>query len=78
MSKNTSVTLGNHFNQFVEEQLASGRYGSVSEIVRAGLRHLEEHETKHAALQAAITEGLEGGVAKDFSMKALLNRLDTE
>ena len=51
MSKNTSISLGDHFSRFVDQQLAQGRYGSASEVVRAGLRLLEEHEAKVKALQ---------------------------
>jgi antitoxin ParD1/3/4 len=65
MPKNTSVTLSDHFEQFVTSEVASGRYGNASEVVRAGLRLLE-HEEKHlAALRAAIDEGLHSGEAID-------------
>ncbi len=78
MGKTTSITLGDHFLGFVEEQVSAGRYGSASEVVRAGLRILEEHETKHAALQRAITEGFQSGVAESFDMKKLQSELDGE
>ncbi len=78
MPKSTSFALGDHFLGFCEKQVKSGRYGSASEVVRAGLRMLEEHEKKHEALQRAITEGLESGVAKDFSMDAIQHKLDSE
>ena len=71
MAKTTSISLGEHFANFVEEQVSSGRYGSASEVVRAGLRILEEHETRHAALQKAITAGLDSGIADNFDMDAL-------
>jgi antitoxin ParD1/3/4 len=78
MAKNTSIALGDHFSAFVEAQVSHGRYGSVSEVVRAGLRILEEHEAKHKALQAAITAGLTSGVDDAFSMDAIQAELDAE
>lgn len=78
MAKTTSISLGDHFTGFIEAQVASGRFGSASEVVRAGLRSLEERETKHKALQRAITEGLGSGVAEGFSMDALQQEMDNE
>ena len=78
MAKTTSISLGDHFTGFIEAQVASGRFGSASEVVRAGLRSLEERETKHKALQRAIIEGLEIGVAEGFSMDALQQEMDNE
>lgn len=77
MQKNTSVTLGPHFENFIAQQVSTGRYGSASEAVRAGLRLLEERETKLAALRQALTEGEESGRA-DYSLKGLLDELDSE
>lgn len=76
MAKTTSMSLGDHFTGFIEAQIESGRFGSASEVVRAGLRSLEEHETKHRALQKAITDGLNSGVAQDFSMDAIQREMD--
>jgi len=73
MSKNTSIALGEHFNEFVKQQLARGRYGSASEVMRAGLRLLEEHETRVEALRAALIEGEESGPAQPFSAKKFLS-----
>ncbi len=78
MAKTTSIALGEHFSDFVDQQLSRGRYGSASEVVRAGLRILEEHETKYQALQNAITQGFASGVAEDFSMEAIQQELDNE
>ncbi len=78
MAKTTSISLGDHFTGFIEAQVESGRFGSASEVVRAGLRTLEEHETKHQALQRAITEGFDSGVAEGFTMDTLQQELDNE
>jgi antitoxin ParD1/3/4 len=61
MSKNTSFSLGDHFSDFVDKQIHSGRYGSASDVIRAGLRLLEDHEIKLEALRAALIEGEESG-----------------
>ncbi|WP_044558411.1 type II toxin-antitoxin system ParD family antitoxin [Azospirillum sp. B4] len=63
MGKNTSVSLGEHFTQFVETQVAESRYSNASDVMRAGLRLLEEHEAKLAALRAALDEGDASGVS---------------
>lgn len=75
MPKNTSVTLGDHFDNFVAEQVQSGRYGSVSEVIRAGLRKLEDDEQKLATLRKLISEGKESGVAQ-YSYSALMQEFD--
>jgi antitoxin ParD1/3/4 len=77
MQKNTSVTLGPHFEQFIAEQIAQGRYGSASEAIRAGLRLLEEREAKLTALRQALREGEESGRA-DYSLQGLIAELDGE
>jgi len=56
MPKNTSVIIGDHFAEFIESQVSQGRYGSASDVVRAGLRLLEEREMKVEALRAALIE----------------------
>lgn len=65
-AKNTSISLGDHFVAFIDEQIADGRYGSASDVVRAGLRLLEEHETKLNVLRAALIEGEESGPSAPF------------
>jgi antitoxin ParD1/3/4 len=66
MSKNTSIALGDHFQEFVAAQVETGRYESVSEVVRAGLRLLEEHEAKVVALRAALIEAEQSGEPQAF------------
>ena len=66
MSKNTSVSLGNYFDSFVQSRISAGRYKNASEVIRAGLRLLEEEESKMVALRQAIQEGIESGIATDF------------
>ena len=78
MARTTSISLGDHFSTFVGQLIAKGRYGSASEAARAGLRMLEEHETKHEALQKAITEGLERGIAEKFGIRGMLRDMDNE
>lgn len=72
MSKNTSISLGDHFSGFVDRQLAQGRYGSASEVVRAGLHLLEEHEIKLEALRAALVEGEQSGPSAPFDFDRFL------
>jgi antitoxin ParD1/3/4 len=72
MSKNTSITLGAHFLGFVEGQVATGRFASASEVVRAGLRLLEEHEQRLAALRDALAEGEASGPAEPFDFDAFI------
>ena len=75
---NTSLTLGEHWEVFIKNQIALGKYASASELVRDGLRLIERRETKIAALQQAITEGLESGISENFKMEDLQKELDAE
>lgn len=66
MPKNTSMSLGDHFASFIDAQVQAGRYGSASDVVRAGLRLLEEHEARVKALQDALIEGEQSGEPQPF------------
>ncbi len=75
MSKNTSISLGDYFDEFVQNQISEGRYKNVSEVIRAGLRLLENEESKIAALKSAIQEGIDSGIAHNFDPKKHLETL---
>jgi len=75
MSKNTSISLGNYFEQFVQSRINEGRFKNVSEVIRAGLRLLEEEESKVIVLRTAIQEGIDSGIAQDFDPKKHLESL---
>ena len=75
MGRNTSVSLGNYFENFVDSRVSEGRFKNASEVIRAGLRLLEEEENKIIALKKAISEGIESGTAKDFDPKKHLESL---
>jgi antitoxin ParD1/3/4 len=77
MGRNTSISLGDHFEHFVEDKVTNGRFKNASEVIRAGLRLLEEEETRILALKKAISEGFESGIAKNFNPKTHLEKLKT-
>ncbi len=68
--------MGEHFNDFVNRQVAQGRYGSASEVVRAGLHLLEGHELRVETLRAALIEGEDSGLPREFDRNAFLTRLN--
>ena len=75
MGRNTSISLGNHFESFIEHTITDGRFNNASEVVRAGLRLLEEEENRVKALRKAIDDGLRSGRALDFDPKKHLESL---
>jgi len=75
MNQNTSVALGQHYARFIDAQVQGGRYSTASDVVEAGLRLLEEQQTKIAALQAALNAGLESGEPRPFDSDAFLRRM---
>lgn len=72
MNKNTSISIGDHFADFIDEQVTQGRYSSASEVVRAGLRLLEEREASLQALRAALIEGETSGASEPFDFEAFI------
>lgn len=75
--KTTTVALGPHFDEFVQASVRGGRYTNASEVIRAGLRRLEEDEHKIAALRSAIEEGEASGYISDFDFESHLNELNS-
>lgn len=75
MGRNTSVSLGDHFEHFVDERVSNGRYQNASEVIRAGLRLLEEEEDKISILKKSIDTGIKSGLARNFDPKLHLKKL---
>ncbi|MDR2231952.1 MAG: type II toxin-antitoxin system ParD family antitoxin [Tannerella sp.] len=75
MRRNTSVSLGGYFEGFVENSITKGRYKNASEVIRAGLRLLEEEENKIQALKTAILKGINSGIAENFDADTHLKYL---
>ncbi len=71
MARNTSISLGDHFETFIDQQIASGRYGSASEVIRASLRLLEEYEQKLVTLRQALVDGENRGDAGKLDMNKI-------
>lgn len=77
MSRNTSITLGNHFDQFVKNRIKEGRFKNTNEVIRASLRLLEEEETKFLHLKKN-QEGIDSGIANDFDPQKHLDSLKSK
>ena len=75
MNRNTSISLGSYFDSFIQNRISEGRFKNASEVVRAGLRLLEEEENKVIALREAIQAGIDSGIAHDFDPKSHLEKL---
>ncbi|HNW75127.1 MAG TPA: type II toxin-antitoxin system ParD family antitoxin [Bacteroidales bacterium] len=75
MGKNTSVSLDDHFEDFILIKIEKGRYHSASEVIRAGLGLLEHEENKLDALKVALEVGEISGIAKNFNANGHLNSL---
>lgn len=78
MARTVTVSLGPHYEEFIRQNIAGGRYNNASEVIRAALRRLEEDETRLAAIRAALIEGEESGIVEDFDPQEFLNRLNAK
>ncbi len=78
MARNTSVSQGDHFASFIDQQVNEGRYGSASDVVRTGLRLLEEHEAKLKALRQALEDGENSGDLQPVNTTAFLKDMRTK
>ena len=78
MARTVTVSLGPHYEEFIRQNIAGGRYNNASEVIRAALRRLEEDETRLAAMRAALIEGEESGIVEDFDSQEFLNRLNAK
>jgi antitoxin ParD1/3/4 len=75
MPKNTSILLGDHFNEFIKEQISSGRFNSASEVVRSALRMFEEEEIKKKELIKELTKGEQSGFSDGFDKNKFLQKM---
>lgn len=78
MGKNTSIALGDHFENFVSTTVGTGRYNSASEVIRAALRLLEEQEEKKSILTKALVQGEDSGLVENFDPQILLEELHSK
>ncbi len=75
MGKNTSISLGDHYEEFARRKVASGEFGSLSEVIRHAMRRYMEREAKREALDHALKEGLESGPSEDFAFDDFLREM---
>ena len=75
MGKNTSISIGDHFEEFIQNEVKTGKYGSVSEVIRSALRLLEREEIKERELIKALESGEQSGFVADFDSKKHLEEL---
>jgi antitoxin ParD1/3/4 len=78
MSRNTSILLGNHFEEFISSEVSSGRYNSASEVIRTALRLLQTEEEKKKVLNKALVQGEKSGYQKNFNPKTHLKKLHSK
>ena len=78
MARNTSILLGEHFEEFISSKIASGKYNSASEVIRTALRLLETEEMKIKDLNKALSQGEKSGMEKNFDPKVNIKKLHSK
>ena len=78
MAKNTSILLGDYFENFITTQIQSGRYSSASEVVRAALRLFEQEETQKKELIKELKKGEQSGFVQKFDRKKFISKLHSK
>ncbi|MEI8075140.1 MAG: type II toxin-antitoxin system ParD family antitoxin [Bacteroidota bacterium] len=78
MAKNTSILLGEHFEEYISSKVSSGKFNSASEVIRTALRLLEFEEAKTKDLNKALSQGEKSGMEKDFDVNANLKKLHSK
>ena len=78
MARNTSILLGEHFEEFISAKISSGKYNSASEVIRTALRLLEEEESRRKDLIKALLQGEKSGLEKNFDPKRHLKKLHSK
>ncbi|HQY12180.1 MAG TPA: type II toxin-antitoxin system ParD family antitoxin [Ferruginibacter sp.] len=78
MARNTSILLGEHFDDFISTKISSGQYNSASEVIRTALRLLEAEESKMKSLNKALSQGEKSGIERNFDSKLHLKKLHSK
>lgn len=75
MSRTVTASIGSHYEEFIRNSILSGRYNNASEVIREGLRRLEDDESRLAILKAAIDEGIASPDVENFDPESFLQEL---
>jgi antitoxin ParD1/3/4 len=78
MAKNTSILLGDYFEEFINHQVQSGKFASASEVVRAALRVFEQEEKLKAELVGELKKGEKSGFVEAFDRQTFVKNLHTK
>jgi antitoxin ParD1/3/4 len=75
MAKNTSILLGDYFDNFINQQVKSGKFSTASEVMRAALRLFEYEQSKKAEIIKELKKGEKSGFVKDFDRAVFLENI---